>query len=38
LPLSAVIGGALVFAVGIIHRAILVRIRRSRLRSQNGAT
>jgi APA family basic amino acid/polyamine antiporter len=38
LPLSAVIGGAAVFAVGIIYRAIRARIRRSRLRSQNGAT
>jgi APA family basic amino acid/polyamine antiporter len=38
LPLSAVIGGTLVFAVGIVYRAIRVRIRRSRLRSKNGAT
>ena len=29
LPLSAVLGGTLVFAVGIIYRAIRVRIRRS---------
>jgi basic amino acid/polyamine antiporter, APA family len=38
LPWSAVIGGAAVFAVGIIYRAIRARIRRSQLRSQNGAT
>jgi basic amino acid/polyamine antiporter, APA family len=30
LPLSAVFGGTVVFAVGIIYRAILVRIRPSR--------
>jgi basic amino acid/polyamine antiporter, APA family len=30
LPLNAVLGGTLVFAVGIIYRAIWVRIRRSR--------
>ncbi|HJY46389.1 MAG TPA: amino acid permease, partial [Propionibacteriaceae bacterium] len=30
LPLGAVLGGTLVFAVGIIYRAIRIRIRRSR--------
>ena len=30
LPMSAVLGGTLVFAVGIIYRAIRVRVRRSR--------
>jgi APA family basic amino acid/polyamine antiporter len=37
LPWSAVIGGTSVFVVGIIYRTIRMRIRRSRLRSQNGA-
>jgi basic amino acid/polyamine antiporter, APA family len=30
LPLNAVLGGTVIFAVGIIYRAIRVRVRRSR--------